>query len=289
MANSDDMPPIWDHPALVSTPCALLRRSLTLRGVPASPRRQSLARLQLGLFDAPAPAAARGHPPPSRTRALIEAIHQQMPGARVVITDNRTVLLSQSSKAGVRTVRVHQMFLDAEAPTRAAVATYLAKGDRKSSAVVDAFVDAASHLLEMAHKPLPEHAHQGRVHDLLAIFLALNERYFGGAVDAELGWSQAGSPCRRKRKSITFGSWDLRARRIVIHPVLDRRSVPVECVARVLHHEMVHAKVGEERSASGQRIAHGRRFHKEEARFECARDADAWFERHLDALLRWRP
>lgn len=212
-----------------------------------------------------------------------------MPGARVVITDNRTVLLSQSTKGGVHTVRVHQMFLDAPAGVRAAVAHYLAKGDRRSGDKVDAFVDAQGHLLEMTAKPLAEDAHRGRVHDLLPMFLALNDRYFGGAVDAELGWSQPGSPCHKKRRSITFGSWDTRAQRIVIHPVLDQGEVPVVCVERVLHHEMAHARVGEERGPAGQRIVHGRRFAAEEARFAGAVEADAWFELHLDALLRWRP
>ena len=226
---------------------------------------------------------------PSRTRALIEAIQQQLPEARVVITDNRTVLLSQSSKEGQHTVRVHQMFLDAPVAVRDAVAHYLAKGDRRSGDKVDAFIEAQGHLLQMTAKPLANDAHVGRVHNLLPLFLALNDRYFSGVVEAELGWSQAGAPCRKKRRSITFGSWDTRARRIVIHPVLDQRDVPRVCVERVLHHEMVHAKVGEERGAAGQRIVHGRRFAAQEALFHGAHEADKWFEKHLDALLHWRP
>lgn len=225
----------------------------------------------------------------SKTRALVDAVQAHIPGARVVITDNRTVLLSQQTKNGVRTVRAHQMFLDAPPEVMLAVGAYLARGHNRDGAVVDAFVDAQAHLLSLAAKALPKDAHKGRVHDLMPMYLALNDRYFGGEVDAELGWSQAGSPCRRKRRSITFGSYDSRAKRIVIHPVLDQRDVPDLMVARVLHHEMVHARVGDERGPSGQRIVHGRRFAAEEARFEGAREADAWFDKHLDALLRWRP
>lgn len=275
-------------------------------------RRNVLARFQLSLFvGAPATpagtasvaaapvaaapvaaapvAAAPEIKPTSKTRALVDDIHAHIPGCRVVITDNRTVLLSQATKGGVRTIRVHQMFLDAPAPVRQAVGAYLAKGDRKHGAIVDAFADAQSHLLSLAARPLPKEAHRGRHHDLLPMYLELNDRYFGGAIDAELGWSQPGAPCRKKRRSITFGSWDARAKRIVIHPVLDQRDVPELMVARVLHHEMVHAKVGDERGAGGQRIVHGKKFAAEEARFVGAREADAWFDQHLDVLLRWRP
>lgn len=226
---------------------------------------------------------------PSRTRALIDAVQAHIPGARIVITDNRTVLLSQQTKDGVRTIRVHQMFLDAPAPVLIAVGAYLAKGHKRDGAVVDAFVDAQSHLLSLAARPLAKDAHKGRIHDLLPMYLTLNDRYFGGTVDSELGWSQSGSPCRKKRRSITFGSYDARAKRIVLHPVLDQRDVPHLMVARVLHHEMVHAKIGDERGPSGQRIVHGRKFAAEEARFEGGGAADAWFDQHLDALLRWRP
>lgn len=230
-----------------------------------------------------------GQAPISRTKALVDAVQAALPGARVVITDNRTILLSQSEKAGVRTVRAHQMFLDAPEGVRRAVAHYLAHGDKRSGAVVDAFVDAQGHLLELAARPLKEGAHQGRVHDLMPIFLEINAGYFAGNIEAEIGWGQAGHPCRRQRTSITFGSYDSRARRVVIHPVLDQPEVPRLCVARVVHHEMLHAKHGEERDAGGRRIVHGRAFRADEARFTGAREADAWFDARLDAMLRWRP
>lgn len=232
---------------------------------------------------APAPAPAA----PSRTRVLVEAIQRRLPGARIQITDNKTVLLSQSEREGVRLVRVHQMFLDAPDPVREAVATYLARGDRRSGAVVDGFVEERGHLLEGAGRALKDDAHRGAVHDLLPMFFALNARYFGDAIAAELGWGQAKG--KRRRTSITFGSWDQRARRIVIHPVLDQPTVPALCVERVLHHEMLHAHHGERRDAGGRRVVHGPEFRQDEARFHGAREADAWFDRHLDALLRWKP
>ncbi|MDP2344543.1 MAG: hypothetical protein Q8O67_26560 [Deltaproteobacteria bacterium] len=227
-------------------------------------------------------------PAVSRTRLLVDAIQGLQPGARVVIVDTRSVLLSQSDRDGVRVVRAHQMFLDADADTRRAVAVYLATGNRKAGVVVDEFVRRGSHLLAFAARPLKEDAHRGRVHDLEPLFRTINERYFDDAVGAEIGWGQAGVPTRRSRRSITFGSYDHRARRITIHPVLDASHVPAVVVGRIVHHEMLHAKLGEGKTASGRRIVHSRQFREEEATYDAAREADAWIDAHLDELLRWR-
>lgn len=226
--------------------------------------------------------------PVSRTRALIDAIQTQIPGARVVLMDNRSVLLSQQRRNGQHVVRVHQMFLDAPPDVRAATAHFLARGDKTSGRVVDSFIDAQSHLLTMAARPLAPDAHIGRIHDLRLCYDAVNDRYFEGRISAEIGWGQGGRRSRRARTSITFGSYDHRAQRIVIHPVLDQPHVPGLVVARVVHHEMLHAKHGEERDRGGRRVVHGRAFRTEEARFDRSKDADAWLEAHMDSLLRFR-
>jgi hypothetical protein len=225
----------------------------------------------------------------SRTRLLVDAIQDVLPGARVVITDAKTVLLSQAERDGVRVVRVHQMFLDADPDVRHAVAVYLATGSKKAGAVVDAFTRARAHLLAYAARPLREGAWVGATHDLSVHFAAMNARYFAGAIVAEIGWGQAGVPSRARRRSITFGSYDHRARRITLHPVLDQAHVPPLVVARVVHHEMLHAKHGEAHDKNGRRVVHSRAFRAEEATFDGADEADRWLERHLDALLRFRP
>lgn len=268
-------------------------------------RESTWARLQMSLFDVVGAAPAMVHPSPiaraaepteastparetSRTRLLVDAIRRRLPGARVQLTDNKTVLLSQSERDGVRVVRVHQLFLDAPTPVRDAMATFLAQGDRKSGRVVDTFIEAHGHLLAGAGRALKDGAHRGAIHDLLPMFHQINGRYFGDRIRAEIAWGQS-QGLRRRRTSITFGSWDQRSRRIVIHPVLDQPPVPTLCVARVLHHEMLHAHHGERRDANGRRVVHGPEFKADEARFDEASRADAWFDAHLDALLRWRP
>ena len=219
----------------------------------------------------------------------MDAILGALPGSKVLIVDTRSVLLSQSEKDGQRVVRVHQMFLDADDVVRRAVAVYLATGSKQAGAIVDEFVKVGAHLLSFTARPMKPDAHRGRVHDLAPIYAAMNQQYFGNAIVAEIGWGLAGSPHRRSRRSITFGSYDHRARRITMHPVLDAPHVPVLVVARIVHHEMLHAKIGESRDANGRRVVHSKQFRKEEAAFVGAKEADAWLDAHLDELLRWRP
>lgn len=225
----------------------------------------------------------------SRTRLLEDAIKARLgPATRVVLTDAKTVLASQSVKAGVRTVRLHQLFLDAPDEVRAALARFLEDGNRRAGKLVDAFIEEREHLLALHAEPLPPDAHEGENHDLLEIFHELNARYFDARIEAELTWGSTGSFRGRSRQSITLGSYDYRAKRITIHPVLDQPLVPRLCVARILHHEMCHARHPAEASPGGRRVVHTPAFRREEARFEGAREADAWLDANLDAILRYR-
>lgn len=242
------------------------------------------------------PSATRAPPPStdasrpvSRSRLLEGAIKAHLgPATRVVLTDTRSTLLSQSVKAGVRTVRVHQLFLDAPDDVRDALGRYLSSGDRRAGRLLDRFIEEQDHLLALHAAPLDEDAHRGAHHDLKVLLDELNARYFDRAIDADITWGQTGSFRGKRRQSITLGTYNYRERRITIHPVLDQPIVPGVCVARIVHHEMCHARHPAERSSSGRRVVHGPAFRREEARFVEAREADAWFEDNLDALLRYR-
>ncbi len=207
---------------------------------------------------------------------------------RVVIVDNRSTLLSQSKKNGWTTVRVHQLFLDADAQFFKILAKYLNTGQKSAGQEIDAFIASRSHFLDHHISALADNAHIGAHHDLKTTFDRLNEIYFSSAVQAELAWGQIGSFRGRKRRSIILGSYDSRAARITMHPALDQAQVPKICVARVLHHEMLHAVFPERKSTSGRRILHGTEFKRAEALFMDAKEADQWLDTNLDQLLRYR-
>jgi hypothetical protein len=227
--------------------------------------------------------------PLSQTRLLVDAILAANPGARVRIIDARTRLLHTTECDGVRTFHVHKLFLDSDDAERAAVARYLATGNQSAGAVVDAIIRRQRFLLDFTADPLPPDAHVGRTHDLVAIRDDVNRAYFGGALSAEITWAPPPRVAARTRRSITYGTYDHRERRIAIHPALDEPDVPVVVVARVVHHELLHAKHGEGTDDHGRRVLHSKAFRVDEALFVDAAFADAWLEEHLPRMLAWHP
>jgi hypothetical protein len=225
----------------------------------------------------------------SSTRLLENAIRAANPGARVRIVDTRTRLLSCDEKDGVRTVVVHQLFLETNDDERAALARYVATGDKAAGAVVDAVIRRQQHLLDFMARPLAPDAHVGRTHDLKALHDQVSRDYFDGAVAAGITWAPSPRSARGARRHITFGSYDYRERRIAIHPALDEPDVPALVVARVVHHELLHARHGEGVDDRGRRVLHSPAFRREEALFRGAAEADRWLDDHLERLLAWRP
>ena len=228
-------------------------------------------------------------PPRPKSKRLVAAIQGALGEHTLVkLTDNRSTLVSHSIRRGELRVRVHQMFLDANDDVMEALGLWIAQRDEKAGALVDAFIASQSGLLKHNPKPLPAGAHRGRHHDLRPLFQAINQRYFGGALSAELMWGKPGSFRGRRRRTITLGTWDRRAGRVTIHPALDQAFVPGYVVERVVHHELCHASVGDERSPGGRKLVHGPRFKEAEARFIAAERADAWIEENLPRILRYR-
>lgn len=225
----------------------------------------------------------------SRTRLVEMAIQAALDNnTRVVVTDARSVLLSQSYRKGIRTVRVHQLFLDAPSEVRSALGAYLRDGNTQAGRMIDAFIANQDHLLSYHAPALDNQAGHGNTHDLRPMLRRLNGQYFDSQIEADICWGQTGSTRRKKKRSITLGNYCYRSRRITIHPALDQAFVPVICVERVVHHELCHARHPAEKSQSGRRILHGPAFRHEEARFVGALEADSWIQNNLDRLLRYR-
>ncbi len=129
-------------------------------------------------------------------------------------------------------------------------------------------------------------------HDLEAIRDRLNRRYFDGRLEVAIAWSRYGRPTRRRRgrrrrSTLKLGSWSPRDRLIRVHPVLDHPSVPELVVASVVHHELLHAELGQV-IAGGRRRLHTPEFHRREREFEHHTEAHRWIRERLDELLRRR-
>jgi hypothetical protein len=133
-------------------------------------------------------------------------------------------------------------------------------------------------------RELPELRTRGHAYDLLEVYERLNRQFFGGSLRVPVTWGRGGG--RARRGGLTFGSYDPVLGLIRIHPVLDRREVPLYFLESVLYHEMLHHHMGGTPDRSGRTVYHSRSFRAAEARYSRHADALAWEKENLPHLLR---
>ncbi len=216
--------------------------------------------------------------------------HLERGQVRVTLTDNRYTMISvrrQPRGHAQRSydVRLHCMFADADPVITRALARYIAENDRDASRVLGDFIDANQEVVRGRARKSPAQVilTAGDHHDLRSIFDELNDRYFGGAIDAAITWgARTGRP--RRRHSIKMGSYSVEERLIRLHRSLDRAFVPRFFVAWIVFHEMLH-QVHDIKVKNGRREFHSKAFFADEARFDRYVEARAWERSHLDALL----
>ncbi len=202
----------------------------------------------------------------------------------LTFTENRSVLLSFQKKNGVLRLRLHRMFLHAPMEVVRAVARGACRNGRGADGIVRRFMNDNLHRVRSSTRALPPLRTQGRVHDLGLIFQRLNERFFGSKLEASVTWGRGGARSRRGR--LTFGSYDPVLRIVRIHPVLDRRDVPLYFLESVVYHEMLHHLLGGVPDRVGRTVYHSKAFREAETRFPWHREALAWEKENLGHVLR---
>jgi hypothetical protein len=203
---------------------------------------------------------------------------------QVVVTDNRSVLLSVRRIARGPLVRLHRMFLYAPESVVSALARNIRKSGPAADGEVRRFMNENLHRVRRTPRELPPLVTRGRVHDLGEVFAAINARFFGGRVAVPITWGRGVG--RARRSGLTFGSYDPVLALIRIHPVLDRPVVPRFFLDSVVHHEMLHHSMGGVSDRAGRTVYHTRAFREAEARFPQHRAALAWEKQNLPELLR---
>jgi hypothetical protein len=126
---------------------------------------------------------------------------------------------------------------------------------------------------------------RGKHHDLLALFNATNDRYFGGAINALITWGKRSTTGATKRKTIKLGSYSGVDRLIRVHPALDKKWVPRYFVAYIVYHEMLHHVIPGSRGL-GRVNLHPPEFRDREQQFRYFERALVWERRHVGRLLR---
>jgi hypothetical protein len=215
------------------------------------------------------------------SRALAERLGQPV---RLVVTDNRSTMLSARPKGSRLEVRLHHMFLLADQNVFDAIGDYLSDGDRRAGGTIDRFVEENRARFLLPGRPQSELRPEGRHHDLQAILNDLARRHFGGRADVLVTWGKRVQP-RRRQRSLQLGTYVCEERLIRIHPVLDQPWVPAFFVEAVVFHEMLHHDMPAV-VQHGRSHYHTRAFRKRERSFEHHLAAELWQRDNLWRLLR---
>jgi hypothetical protein len=202
----------------------------------------------------------------------------------LTLTENRSVLLSYRRAGGGIQLRLHRMFLHASPLVVRARARSLRRTSRSADGEVRRFMNDNLHRVRRTPRTLPPLQSAGRVHDLAVIYRRLNDRFFAGKLKVPLTWGRGSG--RARRGGLTFGSYDPVLGLIRIHPVLDRRDVPLYFLESVVYHEMLHHRMGGIPDGAGRTVYHSRAFRQAEARYPRHREALAWEKENLPHLLR---
>lgn len=225
---------------------------------------------------------------------IADRLHRELTTAtgvdiRLRITNNTSTMMSlRYESAGRRAlVGLHHMFLDAPDEIRKALSAWIVKPSAKAPGKkLEAFIAEQRHLI--ASKPARSTVlrTRGQFFDLDALYSEVNRTCFDGEVTAPITWGKM--PTLRRRRSIRFGSYSPGEHLIRIHPLLDQEFVPPFFVRYIVFHEMLHAHMGIEETATGRRKIHPPDFRRREAAYPDFDRALAWMEdeKNLRRLLR---
>ena len=231
----------------------------------------------------------RAQPAAADPRAVLEArLRAGSPlSMRLTITDNRRTMISLRRGRQFIEVRLHHMFLEADALTHDALSRYLFQSDASAAQQIGRFIDRHRERIRREAVQRPRRVRErGMHHDLAEVYRTINRRYFDDSVDARITWSRDPQPTRTRR-SIKLGSYTARERLIRVHPALDAAFVPRFFVEYIVYHEMLHQVLPPKRQR-GRRDLHGPAFKAREREFEHYAMALSWERDNLDRLLRRR-
>jgi hypothetical protein len=217
-------------------------------------------------------------------RLALEASIATALGRRVEveITRNRRTMLSTTRTEAKIVVRLHRMFLDADADVVDAIGRYLKSGCRRASKRLGDFI--AAHRDPATASPRRTVLRpQGRHHDLTAIFATVEEAHFPGALEGvTITWGRQ-TP-KGRRRSIRLGTYTHAEKLIRLHPLLDQAWVPRAFVEYIVFHEMLH-HVEPGREEAHRVLYHTEEFRRREAAYPGYAEALRWERANLGRLL----
>ncbi len=194
----------------------------------------------------------------------------------LIITDNSTRMVSVKPENNVVSVRLHWMFLRAGDDVIREIAAFLKNSSRKTP-LITKFIRENRQCIKKGNGRPYRGSTQGKYFDLKELFDSINREYFDQRIHASIGWGRKSH--RRSVRRRTLGSYCRENNIIRIHPVLDRKNIPLYYLRYVIYHEMLHSEIGEE-NRNGRRLMHSSEFRRRERMFREYRKAKEWDTRH---------
>jgi len=231
--------------------------------------------------------------------ALVRALADAGIQAEIVMTDNRTTMVSIAKKKiptarGGRVVdmdvRVARRFAELGVEAADAVAKF-ALGKSGAKLRVQELIRGLP-----SEAPRRTRPHvldpRGQVHDLVTLAEAERALWFADVPAIAIGWGRGrGSADRGKRlRSIRLGSYEPTSQAIRIHPRLDDARVPQWFVGFIIYHEYLHHVLGVGPEVpGGVRRMHTPEFRRREALHPRFHHALEWETSQLPSILssRW--
>lgn len=195
---------------------------------------------------------------------------------RLVLTDNRSSMVSARLRNGLLEVRLQRMFLYASDQVLDEVVGVVSSGRAGSPgrAALRAFIDnrvAELRAAQPAKRSVSSDRLQSSHHPIADYAVYLNKTYLGDRSTAQVVWGRKNRV--RSSRSIRFAAYDPVRNRITMNRKLDRADIPRYFIEFVLFHEMLHEVLGIGERPDGRRDIHGSLFQLMESTFPDAQRA----------------
>ncbi|MBI1821776.1 MAG: M48 family metallopeptidase [Nitrospirae bacterium] len=206
---------------------------------------------------------------------------------KIIVTQNRSHLITVQKKGNHEVhLRVQEVFLHAPHAVWEAIGTFILSPTFQARRIIRDFIarsrpardsKTARHRLKLNT--------QGVYYQLKPLFDAVNIENFNQEINCQITWGRTYS--RRRRRSISFGTFENFSNLIKINPALDDSKVPEFFIKYILYHEMLHAKFEEKNSReAGRKIHHSKEFYEWERKFPDYEKAIEWEKKNIRLFVK---
>ena len=174
---------------------------------------------------------------------------------------------------------LHESFLYAPDPILFSLASCLLKKEKKKLTELRLFLE---HPFFQKKPSTFLGSQEGAVYHLKPLYESVEKTYLPYKIHASIAWKKF--PYKKKRSSITYGTYCRRKHHIEINDLLDAKKIPKYFIEYVIYHEALHAIFPAEMGKKGEMRVHTKAFKEEEKTFPFYKQATAFGKQFLQEI-----